>query len=71
MPIYEYRCDACDERFEEYLSSSTAPTPACPSCASAGVHRVYSQFATEWKPSLINWHRMPSAWGEKPPKKNF
>jgi putative FmdB family regulatory protein len=62
MPIYEYRCDDCREKFEDYLTSSTAPAPPCPACGSAGVTRVYSSFATEWKPSLVNWHRMPGKW---------
>ena len=32
MPIYEYRCEACGERFEEFLSTSTKPAPPCPKC---------------------------------------
>lgn len=59
MPVYEYRCGRCDERFEELLPSSTAPAPNCPSCGAAEVTRLYSAFATEWKPSIVNWHRMP------------
>lgn len=62
MPVYEYRCERCDERFEELLPSSTAPMPPCPSCGGADVTRVFSQFATEWKPSIVNWHRMPGKW---------
>jgi putative FmdB family regulatory protein len=58
MPIYEYRCESCDERFEE-LAAHSAPPPACPRCSSSEVVRVYSTFATEWKPSLVKWHRMP------------
>lgn len=59
MPVYEYRCEQCDERFEELLPSPAAPAPGCPACGAGGVTRVYSQFATEWKPSIVNWHRMP------------
>ena len=59
MPVYEYRCDACRERFEEYLSTSTKPAPPCPKCGSATVSRLVSTFATEWMPSAINWHRAP------------
>jgi putative FmdB family regulatory protein len=62
MPIYEYRCDQCDEHFEELLSSSSSPMPPCPTCGASDVTRVYSQFATEWKPSIVNWHRMPGKW---------
>lgn len=71
MPIYEYRCEACGETFEEYLRASTDPAPPCPACSSGKVDRVWSPFATEWKPSIVNWHRVGSSWGSKPPKKNF
>lgn len=71
MPIYEYRCKACGATFEEYLATSTAPLPACPACRARTVERLWSSFATEWKPSNVNWHRVGSSWGEKPPKKNF
>lgn len=71
MPIYEYRCAACEAEFEELLSSSTAPAPACPSCGAPTVERRWSSFATEWKPSIVNWHRVGSSWGEKPPKTVF
>ena len=59
MPIYEYRCERCDELFEELLPSSTSPAPPCPACGAPEATRVFSQFATEWKPSIVNWHRMP------------
>lgn len=62
MPIYEYRCNACDEKFEEYLPLSTSQAPPCPSCGNADVERLFSTFATEWLPSDIAWHRMPSKW---------
>jgi putative FmdB family regulatory protein len=71
MPLYEFRCDACEKRFEELVASATMPPPACPDCASETVTRLYSSFATEWKPSIVNWHRVGSSWGAKPPKKNF
>ncbi|MFN8188179.1 MAG: zinc ribbon domain-containing protein [Gaiellales bacterium] len=71
MPIYEYRCGDCEQQFEEYLAASTAPVPTCPACSSAKVERLWSSFATEWKPSSVNWHRVGSSWGTKPPKKNF
>lgn len=58
MPIYEYRCESCSARFEE-LVSATAPPPPCPKCGSIEVRRLLSTFATEWRPSIVNWHRMP------------
>jgi putative FmdB family regulatory protein len=71
MPVYEYRCEACAERFEEYLRASTAPAPPCPACGSEQVERLFSGFGTKWRPSFINWHRVGSSWGKKPPKKVF
>jgi len=62
MPIYEYRCDSCNERFEEYLSTSEKPSPPCPACGSDSVHRLMSRINTEWMPSDVNWHRTESSW---------
>jgi len=44
MPIYEYRCDACGDEFEELVFSSTATVP-CPECGSEEVSRKLSVFA--------------------------
>jgi len=58
MPIYEYRCASCDQRFEELVAASAA-APPCPGCGATDVTRVYSTFATEWMPSNVAWHRLP------------
>jgi putative FmdB family regulatory protein len=71
MPIYVYRCEACEVEFEELVPSSTAPAPPCPSCGSGDPTRVYSSFGTKWRSPLVNWHRVGSSWGAKPPKKVF
>jgi putative FmdB family regulatory protein len=44
MPIYEYRCPSCEERFEELVRGSD-PSVACPSCGTADVERLLSVFA--------------------------
>ena len=41
MPIYEFECDACGERFEE-LMGAEAPDPACPACGSIRTQRLIS-----------------------------
>jgi putative FmdB family regulatory protein len=41
MPIYEYRCEACGERFEE-LVPADAPAPACPRCGAERAKRLMS-----------------------------
>jgi len=40
VPMYEYRCGACGERFEE-LRSADAAAPACPRCG-AETERAFS-----------------------------
>ena len=50
MPIYEYTCKACNEKFEQLqrsMSSAdvTAPKVKCPSCGSTKTARALSVFA--------------------------
>jgi putative FmdB family regulatory protein len=47
MPIYEYVCSQCGERFEKLVRSQQAQgqTP-CPKCGSMEVERAVSAFAT-------------------------
>jgi putative FmdB family regulatory protein len=61
MPIYEYRCGQCAERFEEYLSTPD-PTPPCPKCGSNEVERLWSPIFTEWLPSDVAWDRVGRKW---------
>lgn len=58
MPIYEYRCEGCDERFEELLSMTDERTPACPKCGGAKVTRLLSRINTEWLPGDVAWDRV-------------
>ena len=44
MPIYEYRCKACEEQFE-YLLRSSSPPAQCPACASADLEQLISTSA--------------------------
>jgi putative FmdB family regulatory protein len=62
VPIYEYRCDGCSEEFEELVRAAD-DAAVCPRCGSGAVTRRLSQFATEWKPSLVEWHRVPGSRG--------
>ena len=62
MPVYEYRCDACQERFEEFLSSSTKPAPPCPKCGAGNPTRLLSSITTEWLPSDVAWDRVGRSW---------
>jgi putative FmdB family regulatory protein len=45
MPIYEYTCEKCHEKFEKLVRSSTDGKPECPKCGSAKTARTLSVFA--------------------------
>jgi putative FmdB family regulatory protein len=45
MPVYEYACHQCGERFELFLRSVRQRTdPHCPECGSPKVHKSISLF---------------------------
>jgi putative FmdB family regulatory protein len=45
MPIYEYRCNECGERFELLVRSVARQTaPTCPKCGSLQVQKNISLF---------------------------
>jgi putative FmdB family regulatory protein len=47
MPMFEYVCRACGERFEELRSrEQDQPAPACPECGSEQVVKLFSAFAS-------------------------
>ena len=39
MPTYEYQCDSCHYRFEQFQSIKAEPIKTCPKCQ-ASVHRL-------------------------------
>lgn len=45
MPIYEYRCGGCGERFDE-LQPMGAKAPPCPGCGTEGAERLMSLVAS-------------------------
>ncbi len=50
MPVYEYRCSACDYQFELLQSVNARPEDtACPDCHHTGAHRLMSAFASQVK----------------------
>jgi putative FmdB family regulatory protein len=48
MPMYEFLCAACGERFEELVSVGTE-SATCPTCATQGAERVLSAQATPFQ----------------------
>lgn len=46
MPLYEYECEECGERFETLVSAGRKDeTKACPGCGSRETARVPSTFS--------------------------
>jgi putative FmdB family regulatory protein len=43
MPLYEYRCEACDHTFELLVRGNTELK--CPACAGTQLERQFSVFA--------------------------
>ena len=63
MPIYEYRCEACEERFEEFLSTLDEAGAAVPEVRRrTKVERLLSRINTEWLPSDVAWDRVGRSW---------
>lgn len=45
MPLYEFRCRCCGERFERLVRGATSEEIVCPHCRAAEVERLFSAFA--------------------------
>jgi putative FmdB family regulatory protein len=50
MPLYEYECDACGQRFEQIQSFSDPPVEKCPTCGGP-VRKLMSNPAFQFKGS--------------------
>jgi putative FmdB family regulatory protein len=47
MPIYEYQCKECNERFDKFVRSMlTEVEVSCPSCGGSDVQKAFSLFAS-------------------------
>lgn len=47
MPVYEYRCEQCGTRFEQFVHLSTDSSPKrCPRCGAAQTRKQFSIFST-------------------------
>src|SRR3989442_8585149 len=41
MPTYEYECDACKHRFDEFQAMSEKPLTKCPECGKKKLRRLF------------------------------
>ncbi len=57
MPIYEFECDECGERFEGLVAAGTELAP-CRACGAPGARRVFSSFAYGRQPTANQRRRM-------------
>ena len=51
MPLYEYQCEACGERFEVIQKFSDTPIESCRKCGEGPVRKLQSSPAFQFKGS--------------------
>ena len=49
MPIYEYECQACGHRFEEWQKMADEPIKVCPKCTAPKVEKLISHTSFQLK----------------------
>ena len=49
MPLYEYQCESCGQRFELIQKYSDGPPEQCPKCGKGPVQRLLSSPAIQFK----------------------
>ena len=42
MPTYEYRCNLCSHKWDEFQSITSKPTRKCPACGKLKAERIIS-----------------------------
>ena len=51
MPLYEYECRVCGNRFEQIQKFSDPPVEVCPKCGERAVEKLLSSPAIQFKGS--------------------
>ena len=51
MPLYEYQCEACGQRFEVIRKFSDPPLDTCALCGKGPIQRLLSSTAIQFKGS--------------------
>ncbi len=44
MPIYEYRCEDCSKKFEQFVRYPDRDTVECPACGRTNLKQLISSF---------------------------
>ena len=44
MPIYEYRCEDCQKKFEKFVRYPDRETVECPACGKSNLKQLISAF---------------------------
>ena len=65
MPIYEYRCTACQHKLEALQKFSDAPLVTCPQCAKDTLTKLVSAAGFQLKGS--GWYQTDFRGGSKAP----
>lgn len=55
MPVYEYKCEACNEQFELLRKFSDPKLDECPKCSKGPVEKLISQSSFALKGS--GWYK--------------
>jgi putative FmdB family regulatory protein len=66
MPLYEYECEACHNRFERIQKYSDPPIDTCPACGKGPVRKLFSSPAIQFKGSgwyITDYAKKPSSDG--------
>jgi putative FmdB family regulatory protein len=50
MPVFEYVCDECGDKFEKLQKTSTDEQCSCPACGSVEVKKALSAFSSQKAP---------------------
>lgn len=62
MPIFEYRCESCESKFEKLVRRADDHVE-CPGCGAAKLEVQYSTFAAQTNGSSSGADAMPSCPG--------
>ena len=54
LQLYNFRCDSCDHRFEDWDTMETSAKVACPSCDSSDVVRLISKPRLDYTGMVAN-----------------